>query len=113
MTSFGTIHTIGNVNSGFIAARNSTMEFGGEGTLMSMSNDFGLRIISLSVGATFSNAPLTLRNNVNIDCVVANSEWNAFGPVDIGTETGCPPSQSNSMISILDHTEAIGIPAGQ
>lgn len=113
MTSFGTINTIGNVNSGFIAARNSTMEFGGEGALMSMSNDFGLRIISLSVGATFSNAPLTLRNNVNTDCLVDNSEWNAFGPVDIGTETGCPPSQSNSVISILDHTEAIGIPAGQ
>ena len=113
MQSFGTINTAGNANSGFLAARTSTIELGGDGALTSMNNNFGLVVASLSVGATFGNASLTLRNNVNTDCLVDNSEWNAFGPVDIGTQTGCPPSQSNSVFSILDHTEALGIPAGQ
>jgi hypothetical protein len=112
MQSFGTINTTGNANSGFLVARTSTMELG-DGALTSMNNNFGLFIASLSVGATFGNASLTLRNNVNIDCLVDNSEWNAFGPVDIGTQTGCPPSQSNSVFSILGHTEGFGIPAGQ
>jgi len=113
MQSCSTINTAGNANSGFLAARTSTIELGGDGALTSMNNNFGLVVASLSVGATFGNASLTLRNNVNTDCLVDNSEWNAFGPVDIGTQTGCPPSQSNSVFSILDHTEALGIPVGQ
>jgi Right handed beta helix region len=116
MQSFGTINTTGNTSAGFVAARNSTMEIGDGGALTSTNNDVGLLITNLSVGATFGNASLTLRNNVTQDCSVSeNSDWdaNATGPVDIGTQTGCPPSQSNSVFSILGHTEGFGIPAGQ
>ena len=117
MISFGTINTTGNNDFGIYTLRTSTMTIsGGEDgrSLMSTDNDMGLVINSLSVGATFGNVSITLRNNATQDCFVSeNSDWdaNATGPVDIGTQTGCLPSQSNSLLSILGHTGAsLGIP---
>jgi hypothetical protein len=113
VTSFGTINATGNINYGFLAARTSTVEFL-EGALTSMNNSFGLALVSLSVSRSSNVASLILQNNTGEDCFVSeNSEWNALGPVDIGTQTGCAPSQSNSLLSILDHTGAFEIPERQ
>ena len=113
VTSFGMISATGNTNSGFLAARTSTVEVV-EGALTSMNNSVGFALISLSVSRTSDVASLTLRNNTSEDCFVSeNSEWNAFGPVDIGTQTGCLPDQSNNAFSIFGHTGAFKIPERQ
>jgi hypothetical protein len=102
--SFGTITATENGSDGIHIARAATLEIGGEGTVTSNNNaDDGIDIRSLSVGIAFENTTVTLRNNVDQDCVVeSNSQWQAFGVVDIITTATCNANLNLGLSSTFD-----------